>query len=156
MKIIWFILVLLGSYGIMEFVAWFAHKHIMHGFGWFLHADHHARNPSAPKGFFEKNDAFFVIFALPAMAAFIAGAFLARPLLLAAGTGITLYGLTYFLIHDVLFHQRIPWRMKGNAYVRALRRAHGQHHVHSDRHDGECFGLLVFPLRYLRMETKRS
>ena len=25
----------------MEFVAWFAHKYIMHGFLWFLHKDHH-------------------------------------------------------------------------------------------------------------------
>jgi len=25
----------------MEFVAWFTHKHIMHGFLWNLHKDHH-------------------------------------------------------------------------------------------------------------------
>ena len=28
----------------MEFVAWFAHKYIMHGFLWSLHKDHHVRD----------------------------------------------------------------------------------------------------------------
>jgi beta-carotene 3-hydroxylase len=39
MEILWFILVLLASYFFMEFVAWFAHKYVMHGFGWFTTAD---------------------------------------------------------------------------------------------------------------------
>ncbi|MEI9946719.1 MAG: hypothetical protein WDN26_21175 [Chitinophagaceae bacterium] len=33
----------------------------MHGFLWYLHKDHHQPEP----GFFEKNDAFFIIFAVP-------------------------------------------------------------------------------------------
>lgn len=152
-----FILVLLGSYFFMEFWAWFAHKYIMHGFGWFLHADHHAENPTASESFFEKNDSFFVIFAIPAMLLFIFGAAFGMPLFIAAGTGITLYGFTYFLIHDVFFHQRFKFmKFKGNAYFRALRRAHGMHHVHFTREEGECFGLLVFPLKYLKMELKKS
>jgi beta-carotene 3-hydroxylase len=77
-------------------------------------------------------------------------------MLIAAAIGITLYGFTYFMIHDVLFHQRIPLRVKGNAYIRALRRAHGMHHVHYSKAEGECFGLLVFPVKYLRMELKKS
>lgn len=151
-----FVLVLILSYFFMEFVAWFAHKYVMHGFAWFLHADHHSPRPQSGNSFFEKNDAFFVIFAVPAMLAFIFGSIYVIPLLIAAGIGITLYGATYFLIHDVLFHQRIKLRIRGNLYFRALRRAHGMHHVHHTSEDGECFGLLVFPLKYLKMELKRS
>ena len=156
MDILLFILVLLSSYFIMEFIAWFAHKYVMHGWGWFLHADHHSKEPQANDSFFEKNDAFFIIFAVPAILAFITGAVYAIPLLLAAGIGITLYGATYFMIHDVLFHQRIKLRIKGNAYFRALRRAHGMHHVHYTKEEGECFGLLVFPVKYLKMELNKS
>ena len=46
----------------MEFVAWFTHRYIMHGLLWYFHRDHHTRDN---KGFFEKNDFFFLIFALP-------------------------------------------------------------------------------------------
>ena len=151
-----FILVLFASYLFMEFVAWFAHKYVMHGFGWFLHADHHSARPQSRDSFFEKNDAFFVIFAVPAMLAFIFGAVYSMPLLIAAGIGVTLYGATYFMIHDVLFHQRIKFRIMGNLYLRALRRAHGMHHIHHTSDHGECFGLLVFPIKYLKMEQKKS
>lgn len=156
MDILLFLLVLLSSYFFMEFIAWFAHKYVMHGWGWFLHSDHHSREPQAHDSFLEKNDAFFIIFAVPAILAFITGAVYAIPLLLAAGIGITLYGATYFMIHDVLFHQRIKLRIRGNAYFRALRRAHGMHHVHYTKKEGECFGLLVFPVKYLKMELNKS
>jgi beta-carotene 3-hydroxylase len=32
----------------MEFMAWFTHKFVMHGFLWYLHKDHHQVEP----GFF--------------------------------------------------------------------------------------------------------
>jgi beta-carotene 3-hydroxylase len=44
----------------MEGVAWFLHKYVMHGFGWYLHEDHHR----ASKGKFEKNDLFGLFFSL--------------------------------------------------------------------------------------------
>jgi beta-carotene 3-hydroxylase len=128
----------------------------MHGFGWFLHADHHSRYAKKSDAFFEKNDSFFVIFAVPAMLGYIFGSIYSLPLLFAAAIGITLYGLTYFMIHDVLFHQRIKLRIGGGAYFRALRRAHGMHHVHYTKEEGECFGLLVFPMKYLKTELKKS
>ena len=43
---------------LMEGITWCTHKYVMHGFGWYLHEDHH--QPKY-KGF-EKNDAFFVVF----------------------------------------------------------------------------------------------
>ena len=54
----------------MEGVTWLSHKYIMHGFLWYLHEDHHQ-----PKyqGVFEKNDAFFLIFATPSILLFYFG-----------------------------------------------------------------------------------
>jgi len=45
----------------MEGITWLTHKYVMHGFLWYLHEDHH----KSGKHFFEKNDAFFFIFAIP-------------------------------------------------------------------------------------------
>ena len=56
-----YLLTTIATFFLMEGVAWFSHKYIMHGFLWSLHHDHHQRDDA---GFFEKNDAFFVIFAL--------------------------------------------------------------------------------------------
>ena len=39
---------------VMEFVAWTAHKFLMHGWLWDWHEDHH--KPHTVNGFFEKND----------------------------------------------------------------------------------------------------
>ena len=45
----------------MEGRVWFSHKYIMHGFLWSLHKDHHKKDH---KSWFERNDFFFVIYAL--------------------------------------------------------------------------------------------
>ena len=49
-------LITLGIFLLMEGITWCTHKYVMHGFGWYLHEDHH--QPKY-KGF-EKNDAFFL------------------------------------------------------------------------------------------------
>jgi len=54
------ITVLIATFFLMEIVAWLTHRYIMHGLLWYFHRDHHARDN---KGFFEKNDFFFLIFA---------------------------------------------------------------------------------------------
>ncbi|MEQ9062902.1 MAG: sterol desaturase family protein [Vicingaceae bacterium] len=142
------ILVFLVTFSFMEFVAWFTHKHVMHGFLWKLHRDHHTRDNKGP---FEKNDSFFLIFATPSSIFIFLGSYLGLPILLAVGFGIAAYGLCYFLVHDVLIHQRIKWfRRNDNFYFRAIRKAHKVHHKKLDRHDGQCFGMLVVPLKYFR------
>lgn len=129
----------------MEAVAWITHKYIMHGLLWNLHKDHHKREY---EGFFEKNDFFFLFFAIPGIICLITG----LPdfsLVFFAGIGITLYGFIYFLIHDILVHQRFRFLRKvDNRYFVALRRAHKIHHKHLSKEDGECFGLLFFPFKY--------
>lgn len=45
----------------MEAFAYAAHRWVMHGFGWFLHASHHAPR----SGNWELNDLYAAIFAVP-------------------------------------------------------------------------------------------
>lgn len=119
------IIMLLGTFGFMEFMAWATHKYIMYGLLWVLHRDHHVHR----SGFFEKNDKFFLIFATPGSLLTIFGTFYPNDIMLMVGLGITLYGLCYFLVHDVLIHQRFKiFRRTNNRYLRAIRKAHKVHH----------------------------
>jgi beta-carotene 3-hydroxylase len=146
--ILLYILITLGTFLAMEFVAWFAHKYVMHGFLWYLHKDHHQHEP----GFWEKNDAFFLIFAIPSATCYIVGlAVVGMFPLLFVGIGISLYGLAYFLVHDIFIHQRFKiFTRTKNRYLKAIRKAHKVHHKHLGPEDGECFGMLVVPPKYIK------
>lgn len=138
----------------MEFVAWFAHKYIMHGLLWSWHEDHH--DPMHKTGFFEKNDRFFLVFAIPSAACYMLGTFYSSlNLLLFVGIGISIYGLIYFLIHDVYIHQRFNWfRQLDNKYSRAILRAHGAHHAIQTKEGCESFGLLIINPKYFQKRSK--
>lgn len=132
----------------MEAITWITHKYVMHGFLWFLHKDHHQPRYNSV---FEKNDAFFVIFAAPSIALFYFGINPGLNVMFFIGLGILFYGISYFLVHDVLIHQRFKWFKKTkNKYLIALRKAHKVHHKHLDKFDGECFGMLYVPKKYHR------
>ena len=136
----------------MEFMAWFMHKYVMHGFLWFFHKDHHQIEP----GFFEKNDVFFLMFAIPSSGFVVlwgeAGFWPGLPIAI----GIFLYGLSYFIVHDIFIHQRFKWfRNTKNWYVRAMRKGHYVHHRYKNREDGECFGLLLVPMHYFTEAFKK-
>ena len=140
-----YMLVFVVSFIAMEGITWLAHRFVMHGFLWYLHEDHHRKRP----GFFEKNDAFFIIFAIPSFLAILYGTL--RPLywLQAAGFGILLYGLAYFIVHDVIIHQRFKWfNRSNNTYIRAIRWGHKMHHRHLGKKHGESFGMLLVHPRY--------
>lgn len=144
----WFsnLLIVIATFCFMEFVAWFTHKYVMHGFLWYLHKDHHQKEP----GFFEKNDSFFLIFAIPSIYCFITGV-LYHDFRFYIGIGVACYGLAYFLVHDIIIHQRFKlFRNWNNRYVLAIRRAHKMHHKHLDKYDGESFGMLWVPLKYFK------
>jgi beta-carotene 3-hydroxylase len=150
MQIVTNIMIVLAAICFMEFMAWFAHKYIMHGFLWYLHEDHHKPH-FEKKGFFEKNDAFFLIFAIPSALCYYFGIATSYSFLLYIGIGISIYGLIYFLIHDVYIHQRFSWfRQLENPYSKAILRAHGAHHARLTKHDGESFGLLIVATKYFR------
>lgn len=133
----------------MEGATWLIHKYLMHGWLWVLHKDHH--DHSTP-GVLEKNDYFFVIFAIPTIALMYFGTVDGVNHWFYIGLGIMLYGMAYFFVHDIFIHQRLRYfsRTK-NPYFLALRRAHKQHHKHTGKHHGECFGFLYVPLKYFKM-----
>ncbi len=146
-------LIVFATFWAMEFVAWATHKYVMHGFLWSLHKDHHVKEP----GFFEKNDAFFLIFAIPSWLCIMLGMMQSSPLSVSIGAGIAVYGLAYFLVHEVFIHQRLKWfRHSNNFYLRAIRRAHKMHHKHLTKEDGESYGMLIVSYRYFKQEIKKA
>jgi len=148
------LIIVFCSFFAMEAIAWLTHKFVMHGLLWHLHEDHHKKNPSS---FFEKNDYFFLIFAIPGIICLALGIYTPVAFLLYIGLGITLYGFAYFMVHDIFIHQRFKlFRNADNFYFRAIRRAHKMHHKHLDKEDGECFGMLWVPLKYFAEALKRK
>jgi beta-carotene 3-hydroxylase len=144
-------IITLLTFLLMEGVAWFTHKFIMHGFLWTLHEDHHVKSP----GFFEKNDAFFLIFAIPSFLGFVIGSFTPYTYLIFIALGILLYGIAYFFIHEIFIHQRFKWFTRSdNTYLRAIRKAHKVHHKHLGKEEGECFGMLLVPFKYWEEQRK--
>lgn len=142
----------------MEFVAWIAHKYLMHGWLWIWHEDHHQPHHEK-EGFFEKNDLFFLVFAIPSAASYIIGSAFGPFWLFFVGVGISIYGLVYFLIHDVYIHRRFKWfKQLDSPYSRAILRAHGAHHALTSKEDGVSFGLLLVHPKYFKKRSnwKRS
>ena len=145
--------IVVGSFGVMEGITWLTHKYVMHGFLWSLHKDHHQKTD----GFFEKNDAFFFIFAVPSFFAILFGTIDKIYWLQACGFGIMAYGVAYFLVHDVIIHQRFKWFSRSNnKYVKSIRWAHKMHHKHLDKQDGESFGMLWVAKKYkLKVKSEK-
>lgn len=142
-----YISIALLTFVVMEMITWFTHKYIMHGLMWFFHRDHHQPQP----GFFEKNDFFFLIFAIPSWLCIMLGLMYQYYFAVSIGAGIAMYGAAYFLVHDVFIHQRFKWlRNTDSVYFRALRKAHKVHHKHLGKEEGECFGMLWVPRKYFR------
>lgn len=147
-----FIIIFATFWG-MEFMAWFTHKYVMHGFLWSLHLDHHVPNR---KRFFERNDVFFLIYAIPSWLCIMLGSMFSNWSLMYVGFGILAYGIAYFLVHEVFIHQRFKWfRNSETVYLKAIRRAHKIHHKHISREHGECFGMLVVPWKYIKEEIRK-
>lgn len=131
----------------MEFVANFSHKYVMHGFMWFWHEDHHKKGP----GFFEKNDIFFVIFAGPSIALLVSNLWYPNVFTAAIGLGIMAYGFAYFVVHELIIHQRISNRFfRDSKYVQALIKAHKDHHAHLEKEGCDNFGMLLVPFTYFQ------
>lgn len=140
------VLIVVGVFILMEGVAWFTHKYIMHGFMWTWHHSHHVPR----KGRFERNDLFAVVFSLPSIGLFYYSTYYLETFYLTSvAIGILAYGLFYFLFHDVLVHQRIKFRTKiKSRYLQRLINAHYAHHTKHTKEDGESFGFLFASKKY--------
>ena len=148
MATFFWILIYVTTFLFMEFMAWFSHKYIMHGFLWHLHKDHHKKDHGS---WFERNDLFFIFYAIVSMSLVILwgeyGFWAGLPMAL----GIFTYGMSYFIVHDIFIHQRFKiLRTTNSKYAKGLRRAHKIHHKSIHKGGGECFGMLVVPRKYFK------
>ena len=140
-----YILITLLTFCMMEGVTWLTHRYVMHGFLWYLHEDHHQ-----PTGHvFEKNDAFFLIFAVPSFLSILLGAMHQNYYSVSIGAGVAMYGAAYFLVHEIIIHQRFKlFTRSNNKYIKASRWAHKMHHKHLNKEEGESFGMLLVAKKY--------
>lgn len=134
-----FVLTVIG----MEGFAYAAHRWVMHGPGWFLHASHH--RPRA--GAWELNDFYAAIFAIPSIVLLLGGVRLGWwPGCTPIGAGIAAYGAIYFGFHDVIVHRRLPTRyLPRSAYMKRIIQAHRLHHAVETKDGTVSFGFLVAP-----------
>ncbi len=137
------LLLFVATIAVMEGVAYAAHRWIMHGPGWFLHASHHRPRHS----WYEANDLYAVIFAVPSFLLLLAGVQLGWGAGYAwVGAGIAAYGAIYFGFHDVIVHKRIAHRyVPRGRYMKRIVQAHRLHHAVETKHGTLSFGFLWAP-----------
>jgi len=144
------ILWVVAAFWFMESMAWFAHKYVMHTFAWSIHRDHHQPH----ERFFQRNDMFAIIFAVPSWLNMQFGVMAGFDFRFYIGLGILFYGIAYTLVHEVIIHNRWGTRDKiKHWYFQGLARAHYAHHKHKEKDDGECFGMLIVPLKYFKKSS---
>ncbi len=147
------ILIMIVSFWLMEAIAWLAHKYVMHGFFCNIHQDHHVLTGKL----LQKNDLFFLIFAIPSWLFMMFGIMAGCDWRMWVGIGIAIYGVAYTFVHEILIHQRIKlFKRIGITYFIALRKAHRAHHKHLTKDDGECFGMLLIPKKYIEAARKEK
>ena len=146
----WLIAFLL-SFVFMEWAAWVLHKHVMHGFLWCLHEDHHIIKKDAVC---QKNDCFALFFAIPSFLSILYGSLEGVSWLAGAGYGIMLYGIVYFVVHEVAIHRRWKFFNLNGRYIESLRMAHQHHHQVRTKEGASNFGMLLPPLYYFTMNIK--
>ena len=130
------------SFIAMEIIAWATHKFLMHGPLWVLHEDHHVLTGK----WYQKNDSFALIYAIPSISCFFVGSFLSPQLLIFVGLGILLYGIAYMLVHDIFIHRRIKlFKKPNNRYLKGILLVLRKHHVNLGKYDCEYFGMLFVP-----------
>ena len=146
------IIITLVTVILMEGITWLTHKYVMHGFLWYLHEDHHQPRYNS---IFEKNDLFFVIFAVPSILLMYFGMNNGYNYLFCIGLGILIYGIFYFIVHDIIIHQRFKWfkNIKWR-YIQALRKGHKMHHKSMEKECEESFGMLYVPWKYFKEKYK--
>ncbi|KJF17030.1 MULTISPECIES: sterol desaturase family protein [Acidithrix] len=129
--------IVIATFFLMEPIAYLAHRLIMHGFGWILHASHHQTRLKK----IEANDAYPVAFAAFTIAAIALGTTTSKfSILVPVGIGITIYGAAYAFMHDIYIHKRL-FNVPTISFLEPLRYAHQIHHLYN----GEPYGML-FPI----------
>lgn len=140
------VLIVVSTFLLWEFIAWFSHKYIMHGFLWNWHKSHHTVHDHS----LERNDLFALVFSTPCIGLlYYATLINYNVYLISVGIGIFCYGAFYLVFHDIIVHQRIKWRPdKKSRYLRRIINAHYVHHSKHTKEGCEAFGFLIAPKKY--------
>jgi len=134
-------LVFVGFCG-MEIISYLIHRFVFHGILWRIHQTHHKPN----NRLLELNDFFSLFFAGISIYLIYRG--LEMPLQspsFAIGMGIAIYGLLYFVIHDLFAHKRFLPFSSDSRILRLIRYAHQRHHQSIEKDGQEPYGLFLFP-----------
>jgi beta-carotene 3-hydroxylase len=125
-----------ASLAVMELVATLAHRFVFHGFGMGWHRSHHL----PPRRVLEANDLFPVVFSALTIVVLSVGVWGgAGAVLVPIGVGVTGYGVSYLVVHDLVIHRRASWLRVPDRVGGRLRRAHNVHHLFSEA----PFGFLA-------------
>lgn len=143
--------------GLVFFLAMEPWARLLHGKIWHgpligIHRSHHTRRV----GRFEKNDWLSGLHAPIATALIMVGCNVEGALggaMFGAGVGMTLFGLSYVLVHDGLVHGRLPVGFLARVpWLRRVRDAHRVHHAHG----GAPYGLFLGPRELMRARAARA
>lgn len=107
----------------MEPLSAMVHRFIGHGIAWPLHRSHHEGPVRGP----ERNDVIPAVSAVVTMLLFALGTW-SIPWLLPIACGFTVYGIGYFVIHDLYIHRRIDLLPEQVRLFEPLKQAHMEHH----------------------------
>ena len=138
--------IVIVTFLLMEGVAWFTHKYVMHGFLWSWHKSHHTVHPHP----LEKNDLFALVFSVPSVALIVIGFEIAGlSWLRFVGFGILAYGIFYFIFHDIIVHRRIKIKFSTrHNYLKRIIHAHYIHHESHSKEGAQAFGFLYAPKKF--------
>ena len=147
-------LIITGTVVLMEGVAWFTHKYIMHGFLWTWHRSHHRVHAHV----LERNDLFALVFSIPSAGLIFYSLHFDKSFYLTSlGIGILCYGIFYFIFHDVIVHRRIKIRFKArHPYLKRMINAHYLHHQKHTKEGCKAFGFLYAPKKFEPQSTQSA
>ena len=136
-----FILLIILGFGGLEIFSYFVHRFLFHGILWRIHLTHHT-----PRKFFlELNDVFSLFFALVSMSLMMfAASPIVSSLTFPVGLGIAIYGLVYFIAHDLFTHRRFFPFASSAKILLTIRAAHQRHHQSAEKIGIEPYGLFIF------------
>ena len=145
-----FILLTISGFVGLEVFSYIVHRWFFHGVLWKIHVTHHTPR----KGWLELNDVFSIVFGSVSVICLVSGNYIAIPV----GLGIAIYGVVYFIAHDLFTHRRfLPFSSK-NKTLLTIRAAHQRHHQSSDKLGIEPFGLFLFNYRefWRKISTRKN
>lgn len=139
----------------MDVWAALLHGLVWHRALWPIHRSHHLPR----RGRYEKNDALSVLHAPIAIALILYGCQaepgVVREIAFGVGIGMTLFGVSYFVVHDGLVHGRLPVAfLLRVGYLRRVVEAHRKHHEGS--RGRPPYGLFFGPVELWLAQRRRE